>query len=329
MNVDRGQTSFSVEEIQALRDRLLAYKDYEAISWAGLGKRVGRSEGTLQPWAKGNYAGDNGLIAAQVNKFFLSEESQRELELTAPIVPGFQLTKTARRIHAQLMWAHRGKMTVVVGSAGVGKTAATRQYRQDHTHVFIATMSPATRSPSAMMQEIIGAIQGMLEARNHNLQTLFHTVADRLRGIRGLLIIDEAQHLTDLALEVLRALHDEVGCGVALVGNSTVLTRIQGGARAAEFAQLFSRLSQSQSYDRPDAEDIEILLVAWEVTHPKEREFLTRLAAQPGCLRTITQVLELATLTARAEGDERKLDHLKYAWGQHARVQVSEPTGRA
>ncbi len=98
-----------------------------------------------------------------------------------------------------------------------------------------------------------------------------------------------------------------------------MLTRVQGGARKAEFAQLYSRVSISAVYDRPDAADVEILLAAWGVKHPMEKRFLESLAAQPGCLRTVTQVLELATLTAQQSDEERALSHLKYAWTAHGR----------
>lgn len=38
----------------------------------------------------------------------------------------------------------------------------------------------------------------------------------RLRDILGLLVVDEAQHLTTKALEGLRSLHDATGTGLAL-----------------------------------------------------------------------------------------------------------------
>ena len=66
----------------------------------------------------------------------------------------------------------------------------------------------------------------------------------RVNGVRGLLIVDEAQHLSLRALETLRALHDATGAGLALMGNAVVYARLTGGRRAAEFAQLFSRVGK-------------------------------------------------------------------------------------
>ena len=320
MNVDRGKDSFTDAEIQELRERLKQYKYYWSLSWRALGDRVGVSGSTLSLWAPDKYTGDNGEIARKVNLFFIADAEREQLELEAPIVPGFQPTQTARRIHAQFLWAQRGKMTVITGSAGVGKTSAARQYQANTPNVALATMGRHARSPSGMLREIQKAARGR-EPRGFgtNLQDMFETACDWWTGRQGLIIADEAQHLQDDALETLRALHDAVGVGIALMGNATVVTRVDGGSRKAEFAQLYSRVSLRASYDRPDSADVELLLNAWEVKHPMERRFLQGLAAQPGCLRTLTQVMELATLTAERDDEERALSHIKYAWQAHGR----------
>ncbi len=324
MNVDRGQTSFTDEEIADLRTRVAEYKAFESLSWDKLGGRVGVPGGTLSQWVPNKYAGDNGAIAAKVNKFFLAEDERETLEREAPIVPGFLFTKTARRIHSQLRWAQRGKIVLIIGQPGVGKTASLKQYREATPNVIMAALSPMARSPSAMMIEILGAADGRMERKfGASLQSLFHTLADRIADRRALIVLDDAQHASDLALEQLRALHDMTGVGVALAGNPTVLTRIQGVARQAAFAQLYSRVSLVGVYDKPDTEDLAIMFGAWGVTHALERRFLEGLAGQPGCLRTLTQVMELATLTAQQDEEERTLDHMKYAWHAHARQGVA------
>lgn len=323
MNVDRGQTSFSVEEIKELQEKLAEFKSFESLSWDGLARRVGVPAGTLSTWTPGKYAGDNGAVAAKVNRFFLAEVARAELEMQAPIVPGFQHTKTARLITSQLRWAQRGKFVLIVGNAGVGKTAAIDQYIANSPGgtAFKATMSPGSRSPTTMLIEIL---RSMGVARNAgSLQILSDIICDRVADVRALLILDEAQHLNDLALEQLRFIHDRAKVGVALSGNATVLTRIQGGARKAEFAQLYSRVSLPAVYDRPSEEDVLIILAAWDVTHAKEIEFLTKLAFLPGGIRTITMVLELATLLSRQEDQPRTLDNIKAAWTQHARQPVA------
>lgn len=322
MNVDRGKSSFSEEEIRELRDRLRQFKYYESLSWKTLSERVGVPAGTLSGWVPGKYAGDNAEVARKVNLFFLADTEREQLEIDAPIIPDFQPTQTSRRIHSQLRWAQRGEMTIIVGSPGVGKTAAARQYQATTPNVALATMGRHTRSPSSMLREIQKAARGKdPKSFGTNLQDMFDTTCDWWGGRQGLIICDEAQHLLDETLDLLRQVHDAVGVGIALMGNSTVLARV--GSRQAGFAQLSSRISVQASYDKPDAADVEVLLNAWDVKHPREREFLAALAAQPGCLRTVTQVLKLATLTARQTDEDRTLDHIKYAWQAHGRQQAA------
>lgn len=61
--------------------------------------------------------------------------------------------------------------------------------------------------------------------------------SSRLKGTQGLLIVDEAQHLSAGAIDQLRAVHDRAEVGLALLGNEEVWSRIDGGGRKAQ-AQL-------------------------------------------------------------------------------------------
>jgi DNA transposition AAA+ family ATPase len=313
MNVDKGKESFTEEEIADLRTRLLAYKAEHSLSWKELGKRVEIPDGTISVWAGGKYAGDNAAVAYKVNRFFLAEVEREELEMQAPLVPPFQLTRTAREIMSQCRWAHRGKFVVAVGVSGVGKTGALRQYAATTPNAHMSTMHRGSRSPSTMLLEILKCMR--VNTRSAlTIQSLTDTIADRIGGVPTVLVVDEAQHLQDDSLEQLRYLHDMTGVGLLLSGNPEVLTRI--GTRKAGFAQIHSRVSLPALYDKPYVEDVAVLCNAWGVTHPKEREFLAGIAERPGCLRNLSETLELATLTARAEEQDRTLDHMKAAWAQ-------------
>lgn len=314
MNIDRGKESFTPEEIADLRSRLLAWKEDEGLSWTKVGGRVGVPQGTLSVWSGGAYQGDNAAIAAKVNRFFLHREAQEEVERDAPIVPSFQPTKTAQRITGVLRWAARGKFVVVVGDPGTGKTAACDQFAAAVPNVWKVTISPVCGRLNAMLLTINRALGGpQLGGSGHLLSG---NIRDVMRRRPGVLIIDEAQHLEQPSLEELRAIHDETRVGLALVGNREVLTRLEGNARSAAFAQLYSRASLRLILPRPEEQDIGLLLDAWSVEHPKQREFLRGLALKPGSggLRSLTHTLEYATIAAQATDEPRELDHLKDAW---------------
>lgn len=323
MNIDRGKDSFEAEEIQELRERLLVRKEELSVGWKELARFVGLPVGTISPWATGSYNGDNQRVAYHVNRYFLADEQRQALELEAPIIPGFRNTPTSRKIHAQLRWAQRGKIVVITGEAGVGKTAAIDQYAATGTNVIKATMSEGTTSPTSMLVELLRAMgsPGFRTGGMGGVQQLSYWVIERVEDRHALIVLDESQYLSDRALNQLRFIHDKCGVGLALAGNTEVMRRIRsgGGRGAAPFAQLHSRVSMPEHYGAPEQADIDIILEAWEVEHPKERAFLSKIAAQPGCLRQITMTLEAATLIARQSDEPRTLSHLQAAWSQQAR----------
>lgn len=320
MNLDRGQTHFQPDEIDALRERLRLFKEANGYSWGRLGQLTGVASGTLSGWVPGTY--NNGKIhethdiATKVHRFFMKEESQRALDPVAAIVPPFQMTRTARRIHGMLTFAQRGKMVVAVGDPGMGKTAALDQYHATGSNVWKATMSPSTASLNACLLQLMRSLgASRLGGASEALSVM---IREKVANRQGLFLIDEAQHLSERALEEIRAIHDDTGVGIAFVGNREVLTRIEGAARTAAFAQLFSRVSIRHIFTKPEPADIELLLNAWAVTAAAEREFLTKVAmkAGGGAIRSLTHTLELATLLAQQSEEARVLDHIEGAWQQ-------------
>ena len=315
MNIDRGKDSWTPEEIDGLRARLREYRDTNGFSWNTIAAKTGVAYGTISQWVPGTYKGDNTSIAVKVHRFFQHLETQETIERDAPIVPDFRPTRTAARVMGNLSWAHRGKFTVVVGLPGTGKTAAVDQYVGTNPNVWRITVTPSSGAVNAML---LALVQAMGSRRQFGASAALATIArDRLAGRPSLVVVDEAQRLTADALEELRGLHDRTGCGLSLVGNPEVLTRVEGAARSAAFAQLYSRISLRTIIERPDASDVETLLDAWEISEVKERDFLRKIALAPGGggVRSLTNTLEYATVLAQGEDDgPRLLEHIKDAW---------------
>ncbi|MDP1967153.1 MAG: AAA family ATPase, partial [Reyranella sp.] len=257
MNIDRGQTHFTPAEIDDLRQQLADFKAANGYGWQRVAQLTGVAAGTLSGWVPGTYNGgkihETHAITAKVQKFFLHQESQRQLDREVAIVPAYQPTKTARRIHACLTFAQRGKIAAIVGDPGVGKTAALAQYAATGTNVWQVTMSPSTASLNAALLALMRAMGARrLGGASEAISVM---IRDKVAGRGGLFLIDEAQHLSERALEEIRAIHDDTGVGVALTGNREVLTRIEGAGRTAAFAQLFSRVSIRMVIPAPDLAD--------------------------------------------------------------------------
>jgi len=108
-----------------------------------------------------------------------------------------------------------------------GRNRDTAQHLLDHDLEFVLTVK--TNQPAVLEQVREGFHWGL---------------TGRLRDTHGLLVVNEAQHLTTKALEGLRSLRDATGTGLALVGSDKLYDRLTGGSRSSDFPQLFSRIGK-------------------------------------------------------------------------------------
>lgn len=302
-------------DIDAVRQRLLAYKAETKSSWADLSSLTGVPDSTLSLFSSNKYTGNNANIAATVARWFDARAHREVLYEAAPVeVPGFLPTPTAKRLITLLRWAQRGKIVVVAASPGTGKSSAALQYAADTPQVWVATMSPSTRGVNTMLVEILKSMRE--QDPKGSPQMLAQRIRERVKGTNGVIIVDEAQHLSEQALEELRAIHDATGIGIALFGNEQVLARLEGGNRRAAFAQLFSRVSMRHIQNIALPEDAAVLAAAWKVSDAQELAFLKAISAKPGGLRGMTMTLELGSILAAGDAMPLSLAHLRDAWAQ-------------
>ncbi len=114
----------------------------------------------------------------------------------------------------------------------------------------------------------------------------------------------------------MRSWHDETGIGIALFGNESVQQQLDGGARSAAFAQIFSRVSLKIIRSFPLVADVDAMLEAWNVHDEPVCAEVHRIAQHPGALRGATFALELAHMLATGQSEELELKHVQDAWAQ-------------
>lgn len=309
---ERPETS---DEVAAARQRLLGWKDSRGLSWTQVGQQIGLPTGTISSFGSGNYAGDNGRIAAQIEKFFAAENTAASLRRDRVIeAPLFQETRAAKKLFNVLYYARRGKMAAAATSPGFGKTSALRQFAADVPNVHLATMFPSTAGVQPMLSAIL-KVMGERELKG-SPQMLSDRIKERVTGAQAVIALDDAQHLSEKSLDELRGIHDVTGVGIALFGNAGLMERLEGGTRAVSHAQLFSRIGIRIIEVKAYAEDAVQLARAWGIICPAMHDWLGRLSQQPGGLRGVSQVIELAMFLAAAEDDAVTLPHLQDAWAQ-------------
>lgn len=284
----------------------------DRLSQADLAREIELSASALSQWLKDAYKGDNAAIEARLSAW-LARRAVRAIPVEQPGAPQWVDTPTGQAIEKALAFARsRRKIAVVYGGAGVGKTTALRRFARNTPGAWIVTASPAIGSMAALLRELCRAME--LSASGWKNSALSADIVRRLAGEPSVLIVDEAQHLSIPALEQLRYIHDQAGAGLVLSGNESVYSRLTGGNRRADFAQLFSRVGRRMRISLPTEGDIGAVLDAWQITGRPERAYAQQIAELPGGLRGLFNLLEEASLAARGLDRAMNVRLLRMAW---------------
>lgn len=288
-----------------LAERAQALMTSLGLSVRSLADSLGLRRGVLGAWLSGdNGPGYSAATIAELERVigdWVAAQSSRGVQGPANFID----TTTAKRVMQGLAFAQTaGTMALVYGAPGVGKSRAIAEYASQHEHVWVATISPSGSGILPALEAVAEAC-GVDAAAGSGARRLARTIGARVSGLSGLLIIDEAQHLSLAALEELRSIHDACGVGLALAGNEIVYTRLTGGARAAHFAQLFSRVGMRVHVRTPESMDVEKVAARFGVAEERSVALLVRVSQRPGALRGVIQILRAATRGGGAASYDR------------------------
>ena len=303
-------------DIDEQRRWLIDHKATTGAAWSELSRRIDIPQGTISQFGGDTYKGDNEKLAQKVFAFRQLLAAQAQIAVEAPTLPGFFRTPTSNNIESLLGWAQRGRITVISTGPGCGKTETARNYQAAAASVWMATMAPSTAGVNNMQIEVLEAL-GDSDAVG-TPQKLSRRIKERVRGTGGLIIVDEAQDLSEKAINEIRSWHDATGIGIALLGNEKVISRLEGGSRKAEYAQLYSRVGMRLVQNLPRAGDADAMCEAWEIGDEAIQAYVRKIAGQPGGLRSCSMSLELGTMLASGDGTALTLSHLQDAWAQLA-----------
>lgn len=282
----------SEEAVEEVREAVKALIVQEDLKSPEVATASGVKYGTLSVFLTGKYAGRNDRVAYELQRWMDTREARKKVKMVAPKAPTFIETPTAAAVMMLLQQAqHMPDMAICVGAPGVGKTSAACHYTRANSNVWKITANPTVSSPRAVLHELCRVL-GLYGVGMH--AKVMRSVCDRVRGTGGLIIIDEAQHLSPEAHDLVRAIHDDADIGIALLGNEAINGRIEGDGKREKFAQLTSRIGVRIKRPRALTKDIEALLNAWRIEGRAERALLHVIARKPGALRLMSKVLKLA-----------------------------------
>ena len=288
-------------EIDAIRTAFLAASAEEKLFTNGAAAVIGVGASTLAAWKIGKYPGNNSSVARDVQRWLDGRGAKTRLQAIVPAL-GFVPTPTSLTFIDCLKQAqYIADMVVIACAAGVGKTTSCRHYQDTHPQVWMMTADPSTTSALRVMARLCDT----LGVRELSAAARPQRAIGKMAGSGGLLIVDEAQHLSIQALEQLRFVYDQAGVGLALVGNQDVWSGVDGGGRKSHMAQLFSRVGMRVVETRAKRRDADALLDAMGVDDEAVRKLLRVIARKPGALRGMVKVLRVARMRASQSEDGR------------------------
>ena len=188
-------------------------------------------------------------------------------------------------------------MGAIVGAPGVGKTTTLRWYAERERDVAYCAMNPAHSSMSAMLALVCDALCRQVTGCGNSgsgSARLYQVACNAIEwGKADVLLVDEAQHLNDRCLDVLRCLHDETGVALVFAGNESLRSRFNNTQLAA-FAQFTSRLGPRVELDMPTTADVAALARHAGAHHPKAIAYLERHIVGTAGLRKVAALLKAA-----------------------------------
>lgn len=244
---------------KALQQKLAEFKAKSGMNQTMLARGIGVSPASISMYLNNNYAEKGGkyeTIEPKIEAFLEVQESKAQRE---ELVLGFVSTKTTRRISEVMRDAHEAGDTVVIyGQAGLGKTQAVKNYCEKNPAAILIEANPSFTA-LVLMRKLAAAAKVSTVG---SLNDLFESVSDRLRDSGRLIVVDEAENLPLRALEIIRRLHDDTGCGLVLSGMPRLVANLRG--KHGELVQLYSRVSVALNLgdSMPDEELEEIARAA-------------------------------------------------------------------
>lgn len=310
-----GNTQLQLEanSLANLRDRVRQIAgSNNAYTQAQIAREAGVSGATLSQWLGGTYAGNNETVARKLFQWLEGYEARLNSG-GLPAAPHWVSTPTAEKVISGLRYAQiANDIVVIYGGAGLGKSKAIERYRTQAPNVWVAEMTPASSGVLGCLETIVEAMG--IRDYSRTAHAMQRCILAKARGTNGLLVIDEAQHLTTLALDQVRAINDQAQVGLVLCGNERVYGQMAGGTRAAYLDRLFSRIGKRIHLKKSSDADVDAIIHAWGVKDVQCKARIRDIASHPGALRVLTKVLRVATIYSDAAGRQLSYDDLQAAW---------------
>lgn len=247
-------------------------------------RKIGISQPVYTQLKSMDYRGNSDNQLAKIIAYFDTKAESADVYHEIRYAP----TSISTAVYKTIRAAHlRGGFVIATGDAGIGKTKAIQQYRNDYPEQTITiTVNPCCKSTKSMLK-LIAAELNVPSLKS--IDELWMAITAKLHD--GMVIIaDEGQLLTYHSIETLRSFSDYFDSqgqtvGVAIIGNNGIREKIEGKARE-QYRQVNNR-----TWQRPMFATKDITLADMSLLFPliadcaAELKFLHKIAQSPEGVR--------------------------------------------
>jgi DNA transposition AAA+ family ATPase len=221
------------------------------ISQSKAAQAMGYSAGVVSAYKNHAYNGNVKVLEERIAAW-LKREARRLSRMEVPTAETVTMEQVRRAV---TIAQDEADIAVIIGEAGTGKTTALRQYAKESYSALLIDVDPSF-SKVVLMNEIAHAL-GVEDKGGMN--AVIDRVIEALKDRDAVLIIDEADYLSDGSLELVRRIvNDKAHTGVVLVGLPTLEYKIRNLRNDHE--QLISRVGVMVKLNRLKKADAEKIL---------------------------------------------------------------------
>jgi len=281
---------------QTLHERFIHWKDGTGKSLSRIAAMTNRSTAGISQYCNKKYDGDIDELEKDIANLLQREEN---LEFVSG-PRDFIATTPATEMWEVLQFCDtKGKMGVILKASGMGGTETGKEYTRRNRATILVTADVSTRRVGSVLNRIVTHVGGLSQRRS--ISDKLHSLVDKLKGSRRLIIIDDAHFLSWEAFEVVRKLYDCAGVGIVYIGQPRLYDAMRGAdGRAYLYDQIYSRISIRREDFRVLKKDVRMIS---DSIHPglgKECiDYLFRKAQGKGHFRVMANLLDVAVAIER------------------------------
>jgi DNA transposition AAA+ family ATPase len=279
--MEKKEMDYNEELYKKFFDLVGSPDEGKRISQSKAAQALGYSSGVVSAYKSRTY---NGNVKAfeEAAAAWLNRMARRIAKIDVPVAETAALDSVRK---AAAMAQDEADIAVIIGDSGTGKTTALRAYAaESRSAILIEVDSSFTKN--VLIEEIARAAG--VETKG-SLTAIIGRVVDALRGRDTVIIIDEADYLSDGSLELVRrVINDKAQTGVVLAGLPRLKYKLENLRN--DHQQLTSRVGVLLEVKRLSKQDAaKIIEGVWRGLAKEPMEAFVKLAG--GSVRTLVKLI--------------------------------------